>query len=288
MKKLYLYALAVVALFGSASAYGQCPNGLAFPIKYSSGCFVFVTAALPDADILVFSDLENITETAGTTNAEGTGTVFYECGRTITRILLTREDGTVCEIPANRIAAESPLPTPIKLGSFKAVVRDNNKPTLEWTSLLELESSKYIVERSLNGDSYQAIGEIEAAGNSYSTLRYSFTDASLGAQDAYYRLKMVDIDGSFEYSHTVYVNLSKNGSAGALKVFPNPFKSTVQLGGISAADVNRNNIRVYTLTGQQVNFTVSGANAITIDAGVPAGIYILRVKDKTFRLLKEQ
>ena len=61
----------------------------------------------------------------------------------------------------------------------------------------------------------------------------------------------------------------------------------MQIVGISAADVNRRSIRLYNAAGKEIGFSVTGSNAITIDASAPSGIYILRVMDKTFKLVKE-
>jgi hypothetical protein len=285
MMKLYLYALTVSALMFASPVKSQCPAGLAFPFIYgNNNCYVFVTNGLPNANINVYDGLDKINTTEGSTDADGMGSVFYDCSRNITRILLTLSDGTVCEIGPGSIAAPANLP--IKLGKFSVSVK-GSAAVIEWTSLLELSSSKYVIERSFDGNNYTAIGEVAAAGDSYTTLRYSYTDAELGNQAAFYRLQMVDIDGKFEYSKVVPVDNTKSGT-GSLRVGPNPFSSDVQLLGIPATDVNRNNIRLYNITGQPVNFTISSANTITIDAGVPAGIYILRVKDKTFRLMKEK
>jgi hypothetical protein len=51
--------------------------------------------------------------------------------------------------------------------------------------------------------------------------------------------------------------------------------------------LNSKNVRVFTTTGQEVNYRISGANAIAIDDAYPKGIYILKVKDQSFKLVKE-
>ena len=286
MKKLYLYLTMSAALLITTNAKSQCPNpnGLAFPFKYTTQCYVHVVNTLPNADINVYAGVTRINTTEGQTEADGTGTVFYNCSQTITRVLMTKPDGSVCEISGNQIAVLATLP--IKLSSFKARIKGNNTAALEWTSSFELQSEKYYVQRSIDGRTYTTIGTVNAAGNSMQALRYNFDDGQLGERAAFYRLQMVDIDGRTEASKAVYVN-NKMAASGSFSVFPNPFRSDLQITGITAADVNRKSIRVYNAAGKEFGFTVTGANAITIDANAPRGIYILRVQDKTFKLVKE-
>jgi hypothetical protein len=124
-------------------------------------------------------------------------------------------------------------------------------------------------------------------------LNYGFNDEQGGNGTAYYRLKMVDIDGKSEYSTVVYVNNRKGASTEILSVFPNPFRSTIQLRGVNAGDVNRKNIRVFNSMGKEINYSVTGSNAITLDPSLPAGVYILKVQSQAntqaqvYKLMKE-
>jgi hypothetical protein len=287
MKKLYLLLTAVTALI-TTTTMAQCPNpnGFAYPFKYSGECYVFVTNTLPNADINVFNGTTRINTTEAQTDANGQGSVFFNCAQTITRVIMTTNTSTTCEISGNNIAVLTVLP--IKLSDFKAQVKGNSTAAIQWTSEFEVGSEKYVVERSLDGVTYTAIGEVAAAKNSMEKRRYNFDDAELGDRAAYYRLQMVDLDGKKDLSRTIYVNNKRSTTApGTFNVFPNPFKSDVQLVGVNASDVNRKSIRVYNVAGKEIGYTVTGANAITIDASAPRGVYILRVQEKTFKLVKE-
>ena len=287
MKKFYLFSMALLAIVMTTKAQPGCgvTTGFAFPFTFSGQCYVFVTGALPNAQIRAYNNVTLLNTTTASTDASGTGTVFFTCGQTINRILLVR--GTlVCEIPAINIAALASLP--IKLSRFSAQVTGDNAAALQWTSEFELDSYNYIVQRSTDGRNFVNIGAVAASGNTIKRMGYDFKDASLGTGVAYYRLKMVDIDGKSEYSKIVYVNNKKSGfGGGQLAVFPNPFRSDIQLKDVPAADVNRKNIRLYNAMGKEINYTISGSNAITVDASAPAGVYILRVKEQTFKLVKE-
>jgi hypothetical protein len=77
-----------------------------------------------------------------------------------------------------------------------------NKVTLRWTTAVESNLKGFEIERGLDGKSFQFLAFVEAAGNSSSPRDYVYEDRtvfkSLG-NVYYYRLKLVDFDGSFSY-----------------------------------------------------------------------------------------
>ncbi|RYY21426.1 MAG: T9SS type A sorting domain-containing protein [Chitinophagaceae bacterium] len=289
MKKIYsIVSIISLSLFSlSASAQSTLPtctgNVTVFYVDGSiipGTCGVFMTGAPAGATVRVFDAADNDITVPGTPpiNNSGGGLAQSVCGTQAAYVILT-SGGVSCQVPVNQ-----DIVTPIKLASFSAFLK-NSSVTLNWTSDQEFNSSVYSIERSNDGKNFSAIGTVKAAGISYSPLKYSFDDNSFSGT-AYYRLKMIDIDGTFEYSKVVYVN-GGSGANGTLSVFPNPFRSDVQLKGINASDVNKANIRIFSAAGKEVNFKVSGANSISIDPSVPQGIYMLRVKGQTYKLVKE-
>jgi hypothetical protein len=88
---------------------------------------------------------------------------------------------------------------------------------LQWQTANEQNLLRFEVEKSEDGRSFKSIGVV-AAHNS-GTGNYSFNDPSANSGVAYYRLKMVNKDGSFSYSYVVVIN---NAQKGKLFVFPNP------------------------------------------------------------------
>jgi hypothetical protein len=175
-------------------------------------------------------------------------------------------------------------PLPIKLSAFNASLKGSGV-LLNWTSEAESQASHYGVEKSGDGKNFTTIGSVKAAGNSATPLKYSYDDKNF-AGTGYYRLKLVDLDGKSSFSKVIYVN-GGSGAGTTLSVFPNPFRSDVQLKGINASDVNKNNIRVFNVAGKEVSYQVTGANSIAIDANLPKGVYILQVKDQRYKMVKE-
>ncbi|MBC7187363.1 MAG: hypothetical protein H5U38_10050 [Calditrichaeota bacterium] len=77
-----------------------------------------------------------------------------------------------------------------------------NKVTLRWTTAAESNLKGFEIERGLDGKSFQAVAFVEAAGNSSSPRDYAYEDRTVfksSGNTYYYRLKLVNFDGSFVY-----------------------------------------------------------------------------------------
>lgn len=293
MKKIYLLSWVMTLLLFSLGANSQnfCPGPNPPVIRHISYfvngheiCAIYVENMLPNAPVTLFgSGLTIIPSASGTvvvTDASGFACYIYDCTKNPVRI-------SSCDIPG---CCSSPVPVrtilPVRLTRFNSRLLNDNSVSLDWTSVTELNSNKYVVERSSDGRNFVAVGTLNSAGNSARAINYQFTD-KLSVPGAYfYRLNQVDIDGKSEYSKVVYVNSGKN-SGRITSVFPNPFRQDIQIIGITAGDLNSKNVRLFNAAGQQVGYRISGANAIAIDDNNPKGIYILKVKDQIYKLIKQ-
>src|SRR5690606_3510539 len=85
---------------------------------------------------------------------------------------------------------------PVTLVSF-AGLSASNQNKLSWVTASEQNSSYFQIERSTDARGFEPIGKITAAGNSTTTQHYNFTDNNISGGKFYYRLKQVDVDGSF-------------------------------------------------------------------------------------------
>ena len=96
----------------------------------------------------------------------------------------------------------------VELYSFHAFSVVNHS-RLEWSTGQENNFSLFVIERSSDGQSFFAVGQVNATG-SYS--EYEFVDTSPLDLDMnrtfYYRLRMVDRDGAYRYSEVQQVSLS--------------------------------------------------------------------------------
>lgn len=160
---------------------------------------------------------------------------------------------------------------PVEFLSFNANKIDNQTIRLSWTTLTELNSDYFSVERSTDGKLFLAIGQVNAAGQSSKELNYIFDDLGFTTENAlYYRLQPVDNNGQFKYSKTVSV--SNNNKNSKWTIHPNPVKDIITVAGFD----NLKSVKIYNIQGvlvQRSNFSVVSLSDIS------AGIYILEAEN---------
>jgi len=108
---------------------------------------------------------------------------------------------------------------PLHLIKFDGIMQDK-KNLLSWTTEAEQNVSHYIVERSIDKvQNYKPISEKVFAKNLSSLQEYNIID-EYPAEQSYYRLKMVDNDGSYSFSKAIVIQRKKAGIN--LSAMPNP------------------------------------------------------------------
>ena len=115
---------------------------------------------------------------------------------------------------------------PVKLSEF-SVADKASSVLLAWKTDIEVNSSHFEVERSADGKDWGSIGSVQASGNASVAQNYSFSDAAPLDGSNYYRLKMVDIDGRFEYSGIKSVTVTN--SVLNVVTAPNPATSFINI-----------------------------------------------------------
>ena len=143
---------------------------------------------------------------------------------------------------------------PLNLTTFKAIM-DGGKVSLSWNSVNEVNVKGFSVEKSLNGIKFSEISFVNA--NNRSTNSYSSNDENVKAGVNYYRLKMIDLDGSYRYSNIVTVSRK---SEIFVDVFPNPVVNSITVRHDKS--LNKANITVVTMDGRQVKTVPVEAGAI--------------------------
>jgi hypothetical protein len=156
---------------------------------------------------------------------------------------------------------------PLELLAFDAVLQ-NDKTLLKWKTSDEINSSHFEVMHSINGQQFENVG-IVSTNNTPGIYNYQFVHTAPREGVNYYRLKMVDTDGSFTYSGIKTVVLK---TMPQLLVFPNPAQRFITVKGIAA----NGTVQLLSLDGKLLKQISTTANTMTIDIGtLPAGIYIL-------------
>jgi uncharacterized delta-60 repeat protein len=179
-------------------------------------------------------------------------------------------------------APYTPLPVTWLYFKGKAAYTSNQ---LDWATATEKNSSHFVVQRSLDGKGFEKIGEVQAAGNSNQQVAYTFKDENaivFEQKVMYYRLKQVDLDGSFEYSAIVAFNRDK--VAKDIVVYPNPFSDLLTLNLVPGNSEGKINVKLTTLTGKTVykqELKVANGNQkfeFAVPSQLASGMYLLRVQ----------
>lgn len=108
---------------------------------------------------------------------------------------------------------------PVELISFEGTV-ENGTVSLSWTTAQEEGFDHFEIERASNELIFEKLGQVNGVGfNMDDEHHYSFIDTKSVNGFNYYRLKSVDLDGSYEYSAIVSVLTESSKS---IAVYPNP------------------------------------------------------------------
>lgn len=171
---------------------------------------------------------------------------------------------------------------PFQLTSFSATGAAK-RVELVWTSAKEEAASHYGIERSGDGQNWTELGRVSAANAGEAVNRYTFTDAAPRAGTNFYRLRMVDLDGSATLSHVVQVQFS--GAVGSLSTLPNPARVgeeiRLNLGSEWGEELTAN---VFDGSGRRVlsaERIPADRPALRLPAHLPGGVYVLWLTDGT-------
>ncbi|HEY4337992.1 MAG TPA: T9SS type A sorting domain-containing protein [Puia sp.] len=149
---------------------------------------------------------------------------------------------------------------------------------LQWQTSFAADVQQFEVERSTDGTHFAAIGQVSANPDS---AAYSFTDALLPPGGSFiYRLRILDINGSPEYSNVIRVNTG--GSTGNLttQLAPNPTHNSSTL-SIQGPDAGKAQVALWNSGGaliwSQPAILTGGGNITDIRLPELArGIYLVK------------
>jgi hypothetical protein len=156
-------------------------------------------------------------------------------------------------------------PLPVQLTSFNAS-EEGFSTKLVWNTAEEINLANYVVEKSTDGRNFTAIGTVKAANQ----RSYSFNDAQ-SAENSYYRLKIVDLDGGYKYSYIVSVKAKLDAN---ISLSPNPVKSSLMIQHPKANATSH--IQIMSASGQLLRDIRLSANAVisNVDmSGLSSGLY---------------
>ena len=168
-------------------------------------------------------------------------------------------------------------PLPLILNNF-SVKTDNCTAHLNWSTSSEISFEKFEIEKTETNDAkWKTIGTVSAHGHSSTNSTYYFKEDNIFMNNkvVMYRLKMIDIDGSYMYS--TVLNALIECDKQNLSVYPNPVANgKLNVGLNSAENVGAN---LSSVTGQLIEKIIlkNGINNIDVSE-LSNGVYILSTK----------
>jgi PKD repeat protein len=158
-------------------------------------------------------------------------------------------------------------------------VTDNKVNYLRWATEAEQNSSHFNLQRSKAGVNFEAVGTVQAQGNSTTTHQYNYDDVNPLVGENYYRLELVDADGNPSYSNTVLLVIA-DSDLGYI-FYPNPTNNIVNY-QYEATTAEKLEIEVIDILGRVLKTkkitSVIGINNIPISLEEFAvGSYMVRV-----------
>ena len=168
----------------------------------------------------------------------------------------------------------------------------NNKVTLRWATLTEMDNRGFEVYRSTDGTNWQYAGFVAGAGNSNIRVDYSFEDNNLSPKKYYYRLKQVDHNGQYKFSNIAAVTLYDRDQYTLGQNFPNPFnKHTL----IEFSVPSRQQVRIILMDmkGRTIRTLLdetrsAGAHTISFsNEGLSSGMYLYKMEAGGFSAVRK-
>ena len=244
-------------------------------------------AADPLSGVATIGQLKVLKNQDACGNAIASNTTLFTPTNTVLSDLQHGANGYVLQINVPSFSsfyfAGSNVNLPLSLLSFTGSLQNNSIALLNWKTTNEINTSRFLVERSIDGTHFNQIGIVNASGNTTADVNYTFKDfdvANQSSQNVFYRLKMVDIDAKYTYSNTVRIALP--GTKGIITVSPNPAAEDIKATIVSAADCNAT-WQVIDNAGrlvmQNTVLLKKGDNDLKINLqGIPSGSYYLKIE----------
>ena len=152
---------------------------------------------------------------------------------------------------------------PVDLVSFNFTAKGNSV-NLSWLTISEKNNKGFEIQRSYNGYDYESIDFINGKGTTTEVNYYSYIDAGLNCGTYNYRLKQIDLDGTFKFSNTLNIEIETPDAYLLLQNYPNPFNPNTVISWQSPLGSHQT-IKVFDVLGNEI--------ATLVDEYKPAGSY---------------
>ncbi len=161
----------------------------------------------------------------------------------------------------------------------------NNTNILSWSTMSEEKNDFFVIERSVDGISFETAVMVEGAGESSEEKNYRFVDIATESSRTYYRLLQVDFDGTTTMTHTLVVTQKKEKGLFDLKAMSSSTTDRYFSLIIESEIDHQMEDRVMSLMGdiqkEGQSQVIKGTNALAVDLeGLEVGTYQFALKVK--------
>ncbi|HEX8355805.1 MAG TPA: T9SS type A sorting domain-containing protein, partial [Segetibacter sp.] len=173
---------------------------------------------------------------------------------------------------------------PVTLSSF-TVMQQGNDGLLNWSTVTEVNTKSFAVQRSEDGMKFNEIGKVAATGTSTVRQNYQFLDKGIvnsGRAIVYYKLTTTDNDGKSTTSSIITLKL-KGSAETEFKLLGNPVQSDVML--LVKGVTKPVSLSIKDMAGRTVGNSIIKANGqISIStAHLMPGVYVITVENDSLR-----
>jgi len=186
----------------------------------------------------------------------------------------------------NTLDAIELIPVPVEITLFSGSYVNGNVQ-LEWTTATETNNYGFEVQKRYDNTSYEKIGFVPGNGTTTNGMQYSFEDNDLLAGRIFYRLKQLDLNGDFEYSNEIMVEVLNLTDYQLFQNYPNPFNPSTTI-KYSVPVQSKIKIDLYDIIGNEVStlfegIQESGVHDIYLTAdNLPSGVYFVSMTSENF------
>jgi hypothetical protein len=121
---------------------------------------------------------------------------------------------------------------PILISDFTGQVQ-NTETVLSWDITSVDNGKEIVILRSADGYNFDSIGVLTVNSQLSLIGRHTFDDGSPLAGKNYYRLELVNTDGTTSYSNIVGVTFGQDAAASTITILGNPLTNELRLSGIT-------------------------------------------------------
>ncbi len=176
---------------------------------------------------------------------------------------------------------------PVELAGFEALL-NGRVVLLQWSTLSETDNAGFHVEHRSGDARFRELGYVDGAGTTSATSTYEFAIPGLEPGNHRFRLRQIDLDGTFDYSPEIEIAVPISGSVLIDGPYPNPFASATSI-DVQVRRTQMVEISLFDVLGRRLQRVFSAQveegirERVYIDGSqLSAGTYVFRIRGEDF------